>query len=515
MIQLGLEKAKSFGEKNTVLFLVSYLLFVSSLDCGLKVLLGNDLNLSLSYFYLNTLVFAILFFLLLGIIHSFSDNKSISRSILNLSSIFWLFALAPIITVIFDGTISYLNMMDWSRTLEVLSIGTEMNVGLMIIYPIIFLIGIQIGRYLETSLLKKSAYSISGAILSFMAFVVVFSQLNITWIEGTEFSSFAFHQDLALLFLLFFIQLSVVVSIILSLWKRNLFKNYVSNMKIFRSLHFAVMTIIGFVVLYRLDHNTFTFTDRMNIPILVLAPLCMILTWQFTAMINDIFDKGIDKVVHPDRPLVTGEIDLSTYRNTAITFAFLSLLISLYFGVLLTLLNMTFIIAALLYSIPPVRLKERAYGYICVGYASVIALLFGIYSPIAWSVSIEEGRLFLLEGLPFFDDVLPISLIIFLALSISPYINALSDYEGDKRSGVKNIYTIYGRDKGKKIMTVLIVVLFLSPIALLQGTLDLIIIIPISLIAAYVFYVHEDHRPIFGMYFLVILYSIIRYIGYL
>jgi len=241
----------------------------------------------------------------------------------------------------------------------------------------------------------------------------------------------------------------------------------------------------------------------------------MVLTWQFSAMINDIYDTDIDKFVHPDRPLVTGEIDVKIYRNTAVAFAILSLLISLYFGVLLMLLNLTFLIAALLYSIPPIRLKDRAYGYVCVGYASVVALIHGGYSPISWSLAIEQGRYFLFEGLPIYDDLLSVSLIIFLALSISPYINALSDYEGDKRSGVRNIYTIYGREKGKKIMTVLVVVLFLSPISLLQGTLDLIIMIPISLIAAYVFYVHEDHRPIFGMYFLVILYSMVRYIGYI
>ncbi len=509
------EKTRLFVEKNLTLFVLLYLLIVSLLDSLLKMFFRSGLNLYLSYFYLNILVFAILFFFLLWIIHYFSDNNSISKSIGKLSSIFWLFAIAPIITVILDGTILYLNVMEWSKTLEILSFGADLNIGLVIIYPIIFLVGIWIGIDSEGNLLRKSIHGILGSLLSLVAFLVVFSQLNITGIKGIELSSLLYHQHLSILFLILFIQLVIVVSSFVYFWRKNLIKNYVSNMKVFRSVHFTAMTIVGFVVLSQLNQNFFSFSNRMNISILVLTPLCMVLTWQFTAMVNDIYDIEIDKLVHPNRPLVTGEINLRTYRNTAIIFAILSLLISLYFGIIFMLLNLTFMIAALLYSIPPVRLKERAYGYICVGYASVVALLFGVYSPIVWSLSIEQGRLFLLENIPLFSEVFSISLIIFLALSISPYINALSDYEGDKISGVKNIYTIYGREKGKKIMTILVVVLFLSPVSLLQGTLDLIIMIPISIIAAYIFYVYEDHRPIFGMYFLVILYSILRYTGYL
>jgi len=502
-------------ENSPTLFILSYLLFLGLLDSLLKTFLGSDLDIYLSYFYLNLLAFAILFFLFLWIIHFFSDNNSLRKSILRLSSIFWLVAIAPLITVILDGTILHLNIMGWSTMFEILSFGTDLNIGLVIIYPIILLMGTWIGIYSDGNMFRRSIYGILGAISSLIAFSVVISQFNITGIKGIESSSLLYHQHLNILFLILLTQLLVVVFLFIFFWKRNLFKNYVSNMKVFRSIHFTAMTIVGFVVLSQLDQNYFSFSDRMNISILVLAPLCMVLTWQFTAMVNDIYDIEIDRIVHPDRPLVTGEINLRTYRNTAIIFAVLSLLISLYFGIILMLLNLTFMIAALLYSIPPVRLKERAYGYICVGYASVVALLFGVYSPIVWSLSIEQGRLFLLENIPVFSEVFSISLIIFLALSISPYINALSDYEGDKKSGVKNIYTIYGRENGKKIMTILVVVLFLSPVSLLQGTIDLIIMIPISIIAAYIFYVYEDHRPIFGMYFLVILYSILRYIGYL
>ncbi len=309
------------------------------------------------------------------------------------------------------------------------------------------------------------------------------------------------------------LQLFVVVSISMFVWKRDVLRAFISNVKVFRSLHFVAITAIGFIVLSQVEPKAFEVSGLFDLPLLVLPPLCMFLTWQFTAMVNDIYDVEIDQMVHPDRPLVTGRIGPSIYRNAAVVFAVLSILISLYLGLLLALLNLSFTAAAMMYSKPPIRLKERVYGYVCVGYASVVSFYFGVYSHISWTLSVQRGRWFLFEGLPFYREVVSISLIIFAALSIAPYINALSDYEGDKKSDVTNIYMICGRPKGKKIVSVLIVFLFTSPLLLFYSVLDLIILIPVSLFAAYIFYVHEDHRPIFSLYFLVIVYSILRYTG--
>ncbi len=507
------DEIRFLAKENIVFFVLAYFLLISALDSSFKMLLGTNLNISLSYFYLNFLSFGILYFLLLSILHFFSNNESIKNSVMRLSSIFWLLAAAPMITCSIGGNISYLNLTSWSSMRELLLFGSEINNGLLVIYVIILLIGILIIENSKKDKFKSSIFGLFGALLSFVSFLVIFSQYNITGIRGTAPSLVAYHRHLGTLFLILLIQLFVVVTIFMFIWKREMLKNYFSNMKVLRSLHFVFMTAVGFIVLSQLNGYIFEVTDPINITFFVLPSLCMVLTWQFTAMVNDIYDIEIDRFAHPDRPLVTGEICLSTYRNTAIVFAVLSFLISLYLGLLLTLLNLTFIVAALMYSINPIRFKERVYGYVCVGYASIVAFHFGVYSHILWTLSIEEGRWFLFDSIPIFSDVISISLVIFVALSLSPYINALSDYEGDKEFGVKNIYTIYGREKGKKIVTVLIVFLFLSPLFLFPNLFDLIIFIPFSLISAYTYYVYEDHRPIFILYFVIVLYSIIRYMG--
>jgi len=515
LLKSWFDEIRSLAMENTVLFVLSYLLLISALDISFKMLLGTNLNMSLPYFYLNVLSFGILYFLLLSILHFFSNSESIKNSVMRLSSIFWLLATAAVITCAVGGNISFLNLMNWSSMKELLLFGNKINNGLLVIYLIVLLMSIAIIENSKKDKFKGSISGLFGALLSFVSFLVVFSQYNITGISANELFSIAYQKHLGTLLLILLTQLFLVAMIFIFIWKRDMLKNYISNIKGFRTLHFVSMTAVGFIVLSQLNGYIFEFTDTINLSFFVLPTLCMVLTWQFTAMINDIYDIDIDRVAHPDRPLVTGEISISTYRNTAIVFAVVSILISFYFGLFLTLLNLTFIIAAVMYSKPPMRLKERVYGYVCVGYASVVAFLFGIYSPILWILSFEQGRWFLLDGIPFFNDVFSISLIIFVALSVSPYINALSDYEADKKSGVTNIYTIYGREKGKKIVTALIVFLFLSPLPLFHDLFDLALFLPISLITAYIYYIHEDHRPIFILYFMIMLYSIARYTGYL
>ncbi|MEF8834676.1 MAG: UbiA family prenyltransferase [Candidatus Thermoplasmatota archaeon] len=507
-----LDEMCSLAKENLVLFALLYLLLISALDILFKILLGTESTLLLSYFYLNTLSFSILYFVMISILYFFLDNMSIKNSIMRLSSIFWLLAAAPIVTYVAKGTISSLNLMDWSSMKNLLLFRSEINNGFLVIYLIILLIGIMIAVNSEEGKTRSWISGLFGTALSFIAFLVIFSQYNITGIASIDPSSLAYNKHLGSLFFILLFQLSAVILIIMFIWKRDMLKDYISNMKGFRSLHFVTMTVLGFIVLSQLDYHIFEIKYPIDLTFFILPALCMVLTWQFTAMINDIYDIEIDRVVHPERPLVTGRLDRSTYRNTAVVFAVLSLLISLYFGVFLALLNLTFIVAGIMYSKPPIRLKERVYGYICVGYASVVAFFFGVYSPVFWSLAVEHGRWFLIENVLFFSEVFSISLIIFVTLSISPYINALSDYEGDKEAGVKNIYTIYGREKGKKIVTVLIIFLFLSPISLFYSLFDLAVFLPLSLIAAYIYYIYEHHRPIFILYFMVILYSAIRYI---
>ncbi len=82
------DEIRFLAKENIVFFVLAYFLLISALDSSFKMLLGTNLNISLSYFYLNFLSFGILYFLLLSILHFFSNNESIKNSVMRLSSIF-------------------------------------------------------------------------------------------------------------------------------------------------------------------------------------------------------------------------------------------------------------------------------------------------------------------------------------------------------------------------------------------------------------------------------------------
>ncbi len=506
------EKIVLYFKENILLFILFFLLSISLFDTLFKLLIDRGLRVSLSYFYLNSLSFGMLFFLFLFLLHIFSEQRSIKGSVIKLSSIFWLFCLSPILTMVFGGEISHLNIMRWSDIVEFFLFANDLNTGLIIIFLVSGLLGVIIARDNENDHLERVFSSVGGVLLSIICFVLFF-QLGLTGIQNSDISSVNYNKHLGLLLSIYLVQLMIVISAFATFLDKKRMKKYLSNMKLFRSLHFAMMVLIGLVVLSRSPYRPFNVFDQTNITFFFLAPLMMVFTWQFTAMVNDIYDREIDRLAHPERPLITGEIRVKNYKNIAICFAVVSLLISFYFGILLMLLNLSFIIAAILYSVPPIRLKERIFAYLCVGYASAVAFLSGFYSPVMWSLIVEHSRFVSLENIPVPREVLSISLIIFMTLSVSPYINALSDFEGDKRAGVKNIYTIYGREKGKKIVGALVVLLFLSPLSLFPTTIDLLLMLPLSLVAFYFYYVLEEHRFIFILYFLIIIFYLTRYLG--
>ncbi len=502
-------------KKYILTFVFLYIISISGLEHILKISLDPGLDLVYIHFLVNTMALFVIFSLFVMLVQIFSTEPSTKESVMQVASVFWLLSLSPIITFLLGSSMWELNIMKSTEILEIFMFMGGINEGLIITYPVIIGLGIRSILRSEGHSIKKVFSAFFCSVSSFIAFLLIYSQTSLPFIDIAATENFSYFLNLNLLFLILLIQLIFMILLIAYKFNRNLLTAQIKNIKAFRSLHFVAMTVIGFVVLSQVDSYALDFFDLLNLPFFILAPFCMILTWQFTAMVNDIYDREIDRLVHPDRPLVKEKIDTKTYWNIAISFACGSLFISLIFGIPLLILNLTFMIAAMMYSIPPVRLKERLYGYVCVGYASVVAFLLGVYSRILWEVSIDKGMISAFWHIPIFKDVLSISLILFVVLSISPYINALADYEGDKESGVKSIYTIYGLEKGKKIVTVLIILLFLSPLSLLHQTLDFIMIGPASLIAAWVFYVYEDHRYIFMLYFMIIIYALLRYIEFI
>ena len=267
-----------------------------------------------------------------------------------------------------------------------------------------------------------------------------------------------------------------------------------------RTLHFILMGLIGLLVSGRWT------MQNILLPASLLS-LSLSFVWLYTTMINDAFDIEIDRKAHPDRPLVRSEITFRRYSNIYNAILMLSLLFSLFLGVIPLLSVFGFAVLAYLYSAPPFRVRDRPYATIIIGLASSFSLLAG-YSAIFWPLS---GTFFYFPS--WSPAFFTLFLIILFALSVSPLINAYHDRDGDAAAGVKNIYTILGPEKGKIVVSLLIPLLFALPLILYHSLADVIVSLSFGLFVAFIFFRQGSAIPVFVSYFMVLLYFLSRFLG--
>ncbi len=491
-----------------------FILIISTIKHGFEIILFQEYRFSILLISINVFTLGLFSIILTFFVVKLNPEINTEQTSKILVPVMVLTILFPIL----DKFITSLSISSFTRheLYDPFCIFSNHSISL----PAIFLaLAVSIFFSAGVLRLKKDKVMISFVLASMaglFAFLIsttpyIFTEL----LRDVSFLTFENTRELHLIFLCILIIVNfLVMTLTYHRSNKSEFLSLIKNLKLFRTVHFVVMVIIGIVVVREIaPANALDVFSIQYFPYIFLPALCMALTWQFTAMINDYYDIDIDKFVHPDRPLITGKISSDRFLQLAVIAGGISAFLSLLIGILPFILNLTFIIAALLYSIPPIRLKNRIFGYVCVGWASVVAFLTGIYSPVAWRSELHWFSTTTPRNIPFFPDIAVISLILFSVLSISPYINAIADYEGDKEGGVKSIYTIYGLEKGKKIVSILIMFLFLSPLLLFNSTIDILILLSASLASVLIFYFIEKYQAIFGIYFSVLIYVLARFLG--
>ncbi len=466
-------KIFTLGEKNPRLVFFYLLILGIGQSLFQMFISGSNtlipLGLNLNFFNLS-----LIFFLMIVVYKTFIPTLRIKQIISEITIFYWLVIFLPLVRNFSFGPF-------------LLPVGFALLVGGSILKKRSNMYGEKLSEVIYPSL---------GSVL------LLLSSLLLVEFQTEFFSGISSPLRLVVLSL----ENIILVSLLLFITDRGVLRAFMKSVKPFRTLHFFGIVLIGAVVGSALSEAPFLTANN----ILLWIPIsCMVLTWQFSTMINDYHDIQTDRIVHPDRPLVKGKIDKTLYKRVGLTCALLSLLLSISLSLELFILDLIFVIAGISYSVPSIRLKDRAYGHICVGYASTVAFLFGVYGI----YSLKDVDLLLNYSggfVPFFPDILSFSVIILVVFSVSPLINAVGDYEGDKKTGVQNVYTVYGLKKGKKIVSVLIILLFWTPLLVFHSMVDFLLVLPTSLLAAYLFYRYERYRVVFGLYFIIISYIILK-----
>jgi 4-hydroxybenzoate polyprenyltransferase len=238
----------------------------------------------------------------------------------------------------------------------------------------------------------------------------------------------------------------------------------------FRTVHFLLLVGLGLYWRGVLPRNL------PNALFVLYRLLLMVFLWLSTVLQNHIHDLPIDRISNPRRPLVTGQVQGSSYRALSFIFGLLALLLACSLSAAAVFLTVSALVSSWAYSAPPLRLRKRLFSTVFIGWGSVVAFFIGYF-----------GRTRIKE-LSVDHRTLSLAMVIFSALSLGPLVKDLKDYEGDKQAGVKTFFTVFEISRGTKIVSLLLGISLLTPVLLFHELADIIFFGCLAALTAWLFY---------------------------
>ena len=244
-----------------------------------------------------------------------------------------------------------------------------------------------------------------------------------------------------------------IIAAIAFFFFRNTFWSLFHNARFPQLLYHGGLLFVGAALTFLYD-NPSGRLDIFHIAgtfILLISVGC---AWLASVIVNDLRDTAIDQVTNIHRPLVTGAIDVPTYKTIGLLFFGASLFLSAIVSTQVTLILVLYQALAFLYSANPLRLKR--FPIIATALAAMASLLILFAGYIVFST--EKNIATLPVSIPL--------LLFFAYLAIIP-IKDFKDIAGDKLDGVLTLPVLLGEARSKQIIGAIIFIVFvISPFAL-------------------------------------------------
>ena len=446
------------------------------------------------------------------VILKFFTKEKLSK-IANLSSIGFLIVLFPPLIDYFIFNVKVYSYIPREFFLDVLLfnhyklVKTIGGWGLLFeLYIIIIAISFYI--YYKT----KSLYRVLLGFFTMYFFVIIIgtpslNPLLYAW-KDTPFSQ-------PVLLLRYLILSSIFFVFLIKMGGKEMFKSFTKSSAPFRTLHLIIMVLIGILVANNIHIDLSNIQKDENaagLGVIGIALFLITFLWEYTVWINNIYDVEIDRISHKDRILVKGMLNIDVAKQIAVIFAIVSIGLAALLGIIPFILSIIAIFLGTIYSMPPFRLRNSVVSSAFVGMGSAIAFFIGYFSPSLKLIVIEHfygiGR----NIVSLNYNALIVAILILIAFSIGPLLRDLKDYEGDKKAGVKNIFTICGKRKGIRITSILLFLSFISPLLLFRSLLDIIIFVITGIISSAYLIKFEKAKFIFILYSIILLYCIFKWI---
>jgi homogentisate phytyltransferase/homogentisate geranylgeranyltransferase len=234
----------------------------------------------------------------------------------------------------------------------------------------------------------------------------------------------------------------------------------------------------------------------------VVKLLAVFFLWEFTVVLNDVYDEEVDRAGKRETPITLGLIEKRTYLFLAMIYASLAVIAGLGLGLVFVLIALLCLLMGTIYSAPPLRLRKQAAGTCFIGLGGVLVFLAGYF---------QAPYFFALQGLS--RDVMVLVALIFISASVGTTIKDIKDYEAEKKAGIKNVFTVFGPERGKKITSVLLFFSLLTPLLLFNTVTDIIIFTLMASAAVLLFIKTEEQKFVIAVSFVIVALCLLRIIG--
>lgn len=225
------------------------------------------------------------------------------------------------------------------------------------------------------------------------------------------------------------------------LWRFNpkKFHAVLKNIRLTRSIHYILLCLLG-VFLYCLNSPLKDFFALIRIASIFLS---IFFAFQFSIIINDIFDMDCDKISNVKRPLITQTLNKDEYLKIGYVSLALSLLFAYWVSEISLMIVLLFIAFYFLYSAPPLRLKRFfPVSSIIIGLQALLAFIAGEFC-----LQYDYVPKFIHPYLYW---------LIFISFTLSGNIKDLKDIEGDKQTGIATLPVMLGEKKGRFIIALFV-----------------------------------------------------------
>jgi 4-hydroxybenzoate polyprenyltransferase len=329
-----------------------------------------------------------------------------------------------------------------------------------------------------------------------------------------------FHLFLVTYYLLMGIALVIGIIYIAN---REHFRSILRSMRLPQTLFFGGIVAAGIVTGWRSSCGLYLVTDILqdpfyiNLGYAVIAIVSAVIAWQVGTMWNDITDREVDEL-DGRRTVASGLLPHRPYLEFSLVLAIVSLSLAALLSVEQFLIMLAILTLAWAYSFRPLRFKENVLSPFLMGMGTFLALMYGAMTPYRQILFFDVD-----PPVPYVtgDIIVPglgpegflLGLFVFVGLVVGSMIMDIEGYEEDRRAGVRTIYTSMGLDRGQRLVSVLIFLTSLTPLAIFQRIDDLLIFPLLGVVASYLFWRHGSARWVMIVAFMGLLYAALRYLN--